>query len=58
MIALYDHIQELRVELGSCIMTRRERESVERELAQAIGEHNAMERALDDAFEAIQGDGR
>ena len=25
MIALYDHIQELRAELRGCVMTRRER---------------------------------
>lgn len=58
MIALYDHIQELRAELGGCIMTRRERASVERELAQAMTEHDAMERALDDVFEALDRDGR
>ena len=58
MIALYDHIQELRAELGSCIMTRRERATAERELAQAIAEHGATELALDDAFETLQDDGR
>ena len=36
MIALYDHIQELRAELRGCIMTRRERAAVEAELAAAI----------------------
>jgi hypothetical protein len=58
MIALYDHIQELKAELGSCIMTRRERASMKCELAQATAEHNATERALDDMFEAPDGDGR
>lgn len=58
MIALYDHIQELRAEHGSCIMTRRERASVERELAVAMAEHDTVDRALDDMFEAFEGDGR
>jgi hypothetical protein len=35
MIALYDHIQELRAELRGC-MTRRERAAVQAELAAAI----------------------
>jgi hypothetical protein len=58
MIALYDHIQELKAELGSCIMSRQERASMKRELAQAMAEHNAMERALDDMFGAPDSDGR
>jgi hypothetical protein len=36
MIALYDHIQELRAELRGCIMTCRERAAVEAELVAAI----------------------
>ena len=42
MIALYDHIQELRAELRGCL-TRRERAVVEAELTAAITapkEHN------------------
>jgi hypothetical protein len=35
MIALYDHIQELRAELRGCL-TRRERMAVQAELAAAI----------------------
>jgi hypothetical protein len=35
MIALYDHIQELRAELRGCL-TRRERAAVRAELAAAI----------------------
>ncbi len=58
MIALYDHIQELKAELGSCIMTRRERANVEQELALAMAEHDAVERALDEVFETLQDDGR
>src|ERR1700756_3177330 len=38
MIALYDHIQQLRAELRGCYFTRRERASVQAELAQAIAE--------------------
>ena len=36
MIALYDHIQELRAELRGCYFTRRERAAVQAELATAI----------------------
>ena len=49
MIALYDHIQELRAELRGCIMTRRERAAVEAELIAAIAarnEHDPAEAAL------------
>ena len=35
MIALYDHVQELRAELRGC-MTRRERKAVRAELAAAV----------------------
>jgi hypothetical protein len=35
MIALYDHIQELRAELRGCCMTRRERAALQAELARA-----------------------
>jgi hypothetical protein len=47
MIALYDHIQELRAELRGCVMTRRERAIVEAELARAIAEHAELDRAAD-----------
>jgi hypothetical protein len=45
MIALYDHIQELRAELRGCIMTRRERAAVEAELIAAIAAQNEHDRA-------------
>jgi len=51
MIALYDHIQELRAELRQSIFTRRARAETEIELARAIAEHDALERDLDDIFE-------
>jgi hypothetical protein len=51
MIALYDHIQELRAELRQCGLSRRERASAEKELARAIAEHDALECGLDDIFE-------
>jgi hypothetical protein len=52
MITLYDHIQELRAELRGCYFTRRERTAVEAELAAAIAEQAAHDRAFDDAVEA------
>ena len=48
MIALYDHIQELRAELRGCCMTRRERVAVQAELAKAV----AAQAELDCAAEA------
>jgi len=55
MMALYDHIQELRAELRGCIMTRRERAAVEVELAAAI----AAQKERDRAIEALHhGEGR
>lgn len=52
MIALYDHIRELRAELRGCIMTRRERAQVQAELAKAIAEQAELDRAFDRAVEA------
>lgn len=52
MIALYDHIRELRAELRSCAMTRRERTQVRAELAKAIAEQVELDRAFDRALEA------
>jgi hypothetical protein len=49
MIALDDHIQELRAELRGCIMTRRERAAIEAELAAAVAaqkEHDGNVEAL------------
>jgi hypothetical protein len=47
MIALYDHIQELRAELRCCVITRRERAKIEAELARAIAEHAELDCAAD-----------
>jgi hypothetical protein len=58
MIALYDHIQELRAELRGCCMTRRERAATQAELARAIAAQAELARAIaaqaeiDRAFEA------
>lgn len=54
MITLYDHIQELRAELRSCYMTRRERAAVQAELATAIAEQAELDRAFDSALEALE----
>ena len=58
MIALYDHIQELRAELRGCTMTRRERATVQAELARAIAEQAEFDRAFDTALEALCKEGR
>ena len=52
MIALYDHIQELRAELRGCTMTRRERANVQAELAKALAEQAELDRAFDSAMAA------
>ena len=57
MIALYDHIQELR-ELRGSTMTRRERATVQAELARAIAEQAELDRAFDTALEALCKEGR
>src|SRR5580704_4503862 len=46
MIALYDHIQELRAELRGC-MTRRERAAVQAELAAATAAQAERDRAAE-----------
>lgn len=38
-----DHIMELRAELASCILTRRERAEIERELKVALAIHAELE---------------
>jgi hypothetical protein len=53
VITLYDHIQQLRVELRGCRFTRRERASVQAELARAIAEQAELDRAFDIALEAL-----
>lgn len=55
MITLYDHIQELRAELRSCHLTRRERAQAEAELVRAKAElvrAKAEQALLDQAFDA------
>ena len=52
MIALYDHIRELRAELRGCILTRRERAAIEAELAKAIAEQAEIDCAFDRALAA------
>ena len=54
MIALYDHIQQLRAELRGCYFTRRERAAVQAELAKAIAEQAVLDRAFDFALKALQ----
>jgi hypothetical protein len=54
MIALYDHIQQLRAELRGCCFTRSERAAVQAEFAQALAEQAQLDRAFDSALEALQ----
>jgi hypothetical protein len=49
MITLFDHTQELR----GCYFTRRERAAVKTELAKAIAEQAALDRAFDAALGAL-----
>jgi hypothetical protein len=46
MITLHDHIQELRAELRGCL-TRRERATLEADLAAAIAAQNERELAVE-----------
>jgi len=46
MIALYDHIQELRAELRGCL-TRSERATVQAELAAAVAAQTEFHRAAE-----------
>ena len=54
MIALYDHIQELRAELRGCYFTRTERAAVQAELKRAIAEQAELDRTFDRALVALQ----
>ena len=54
MIALYDHIQELRAELRGCHFTKRERAAVEAELAKALAEQAEIERNFDRDMQAYR----
>ena len=51
MITLYDHIQELRVELRECDLTPRERHETQAELARAEAEQAALDRPLTGAID-------
>lgn len=53
MITLYDHIQELRAELRSLYLSRRERAQIQAELAQATAEQAELDRAFDAQLEAL-----
>ena len=53
MIALYDHIQELRAELKGCQFTRRQRAAVQAELENAIAQQAEYDRALDQALDLL-----
>ena len=53
MIALYDHIQQLRAELRGCYFTRSERVAVQTELAKALAEQAELDRAFYNAIEAL-----
>ena len=48
MLALYDHIQELRAELRSCDLTPRERTETEAELANSTAEQAELDRRFDE----------
>ena len=58
MTALYDHIQELRLELKGCLMTPCERKAAQAELARAIAEQAELDRAFDRALAAYFAEGR
>ena len=58
MIELYDHIQELRAELRSLRLSRRERAQMQAELAKAIAEQAELDRAFDAQLEALINEGR
>jgi hypothetical protein len=54
MIALYDHIQQLRAELRGCFFTRSERAAVQAELAAAVAQQAELDRAFDSAIDELQ----
>ncbi len=56
MIALVDHIEQLRAELRQPI-ARRERAKIETELAEALAEQAARDRTFDRDFAAYSRDG-
>jgi hypothetical protein len=53
MIALYDHIQQLRAELRGCYMTHCERAAAQAELAKAVAQQAELDDAFHRAIEAL-----
>jgi hypothetical protein len=54
MLTTYDQIQELRAEINGCGLTRRERRQAEAELKRLIAEQAELDRAFDQALEALE----
>ena len=50
MLTTYDQIQDLRAELASCILTRRERTQAQAELKKLVVEQAKLDRAFDAAL--------
>ena len=46
MISLYDHIIELRAELTSCHLSKRERATIQAELKQALARKAELDRSV------------
>lgn len=57
MFTHYDQIQELRAELRSCHLTRRERASAQAELAKALAAQVEADRAFDSALLTLRAEG-
>ena len=53
MLTTYDQIVQLRVELNNCGFTHRERRQAEAELKRLIAEQAELDRAFDQALEAL-----
>jgi hypothetical protein len=53
MLTIYDQIQELRLEIKDCGLTRRERRHAEAELKRLTAEQAELDRAFDLALEAF-----
>jgi hypothetical protein len=56
MLTIYDQIQDLRAELGGCILTRRERAQAQAELKKLVAEQAKLDRAFDAALAATIAD--
>ena len=53
MLTTYDQIQQLRGELANCGFSRRERRQAEAELKRLMAEQAELDRAFDQALEAL-----